>query len=459
MVSGTVPYAVMALLGIGFILRRAHGSWLAPGPFLALFWTAGLALPPLVAPTFYSSDSAVWYVVALVGGFCLGSWVAAGHIPTRPVGVTPHPFHGPLLRGLAAAGTVTGVLATVIVQMANGYSVTSIFSAQALMNAAAAFSQDRYTGQSSTPLVVPLLMSITYAAAIVAPLAARGLPRRHAISCVVGPLAASFLYALLTTARAGMLMVAFFLAASWLAARVHDRGETLRMSPRAVITALGAGLAVATAFIGIAFVRVGSFSADMRQVIAEKLVGYAVGYMPVFSQYFTDSAPTFPERWGTATFAGISGSSGGQSRGYDDFLPLGPGLSVSNIYSVWRFLIDDFGIVGAPIAAALLGFAATRAWTWLIRRPNGVSLVMLACAYAFTLNSSTQPPFMFTNVALAIGLAAVVLSWPAGAVAVPPGTEAAARTSPRTWPRPKAPTHPRTPDRVRLASVGAPPES
>lgn len=399
--------AVLVLLLVGGLLKCAHGRWLAPGPFFVLFWAVGLAAPPLLAPDFIQSQAAVWYIVLLVSAFGLGALVAGGlHAPTRDDATEPRPLNLRLLRRLVAFGTACGLTAAVVVQLVNGYSVSSILSAQGLLDAAAAFSVDRYAGNTRTPMVVPLLTTFTYAAALLAPFAAHGLRRRGAVACYLGPFAAATMYALVTTERLGMLTVGFFLFAGWIAAAVYRRGEVPRLRLRSVLAGGAAVAALAAAFVSIAFLRVGSFDPAAQRAIGPKMIAYAVGYMPAFSQWLP-AAPTGPNSWGTATFAGLVDVGSGQSAAFTDFVPLGGGHGVTNIFTAWRYLVEDFGIAGAPLAAFMIGWVAAVAWRRVVQRPTPGPLVVLLCSYAYMLSSTTQTAFLFTNIVLAV----VVTTW------------------------------------------------
>jgi len=409
MAEVSVLCAVLVLLLIGWLLKTAQGGWLAPGPFFALYWAIGLAGPQILAPDFIQSQAAVWYIVALGGAFGIGSWTAAMEGPVRDERTELRPLNRPALRWLVAIGTVTGFVATVAVQVANGYSIGAIVSAQALLDAAAAFSVERYAGETSTPVLVPVLLAVTYAAAMVAPFAAQGLNRWRTLACYLGPAAGATMYAVLTTARFGMLTVAFFLFAGWVAAQTRANGHTPRPGGRTLIVTALAFVALAVTFVSIAFLRVGRFDPQIRGVIADKLRVYAAGYMPAFSQWFEQEAPTFPATWGASTFTGLIPSTGGGSVGFSTSIPTGTGED-SNIFTAWRFLVEDFGVALALVAIAGAGWVITRAWRKVIRHPDPASLVLLICGYAYVMNSSTQTLFLFTNVVAAVAIAYAALS-------------------------------------------------
>lgn len=81
MAGVSVLCAVLLLLLLGWLLKFAHGRWLAPGPFFALYWAVGLALPPILAPDYILSQAAVWYiVVSWWSHLGLARWQPAGSV-------------------------------------------------------------------------------------------------------------------------------------------------------------------------------------------------------------------------------------------------------------------------------------------------------------------------------------------------------------------------------------------
>ncbi|SDY75528.1 oligosaccharide repeat unit polymerase [Modestobacter sp. DSM 44400] len=437
-----VVLGVITLLVAGWPRGVTGGRWLTPGPFFTLYWALALLLPPLLAPGFYVSKPAVFFIVALVLCFVLGAYIAGGRRPAvRLPEHQPRQLNVRLLRQLVAFGAMSGFAATFVLQVVNGYSLTSVFSVSQLFQSATAISYERYSGNLVIPSSVPLLLSFTYAGALVAPFAAQGLRRRTALLCYASPVLGATAYAVVTTARAGMLTAFFFVLAGWIVQRIYWQGETPRLGWRAVVTGGAACVGVLGTFIAIAFMRVGTIDSQYVAVVLNKISVYAVGYLTGFSRYFDSQPPSFPHEWGAASLAGIAKNIGAGSeygQALDDFVPLGNGGS-TNIFTAWRYLVEDFGLIGTPIVAVAAGALLTLLWRRLVERPS--PLVALGClaGYAFLAHSVTLPIFTFTNVVLAFMVAAFMLTReapaaaPVGACAwrrlVPPSRQRSSGTS------------------------------
>ena len=66
----------------GYFLRIVHGSWLAPGPFFALFWSIFATLPLVFAPEFSFPPLGLWILTAFVVAIGLGSILANVNLVT-----------------------------------------------------------------------------------------------------------------------------------------------------------------------------------------------------------------------------------------------------------------------------------------------------------------------------------------------------------------------------------------
>lgn len=403
--------AVLVLLAVGWLLKLAQGRWLAPGPMFCAYWALFLGLPPLLAPQFVVTSAAVWYITLLVAAFSVGSWAAAWRRPVRSPDVRPHTLNLRLLRWLVVFGTVAGLAAAVIIQRANGQSISAILSLATLLDASSSLARDRYTGGIATPALVPLLLAVTYASALVAAFAAQGLSRRSAVACYLGPMLGAIAYAATTTARSGMVTAAAFLATSWVASRIRSTGATPTVRGRTVLVGLLSGAAVFAAFIGISFLRVGSFEPHYQRLVFGKLAVYGLGYLPGFSYWFGQDPPAAPTEWGAASFAGVAkylGAGGTYNDALTDFAQLGGGAT-ANIYTAWRYLIADFGWIGAILAAVVLGYVATAGWRMLVQRPTTTALVLFMSTYAYLLHTNVLPIFTFTNTVAAVAIAGLAL--------------------------------------------------
>ncbi len=412
--SVSVLGAPLVLLLAGVLLVRAQGRWLAPGPLFTLYWATALLLPPLVAPRFTWSAGAVWYCVALVLAYGVGSFAASHRGPAvRTPGVEARPLRPSVVRAVVVAGTLSGAVATTLVQAANGFPVGLTVSLDDLLRTANSISVARYADSLVLPSVVPLLLAVTYAAALLAPFAARGAPWPVGTLLCAGPVLSAGYFAVITTARAGMLLAVFLLVSGWIGSRLHTDGRTPALGIRTVLVA-GLGLAATiVSFLAIALLRAGSTAPEYVAYVRDTFVTYLFGYLPAFSYWFDHGHPALlPEAWGSASLAGIAKHVGGDpayGMALTDWAPLGTGDS-TNIYSAWRHLIQDSGTVLAPLAAAVIGFLATLAWRRSIERPNTWWTVGCMAGYAYALHSVTFPIFMFTNVVVAFLVAAVTLS-------------------------------------------------
>src|SRR5699024_6061172 len=112
------------------------------------------------------------------------------------------------------------------------------------------------------------------------------------------------------------------------------------------------------------------FDSSAQRVMVDMMQAYAAGYMPAFSDWLEQDALTWPVDWGTATFTGAL-SLGGGSEGFNDRRLLAEeGSGTTNIFTAWRFLVEDFGVAGALLAAFAVGWLLTWAWRRTVEQPS-----------------------------------------------------------------------------------------
>jgi len=281
-------------------------------------------------------------------------------------------------------------------------------NAQGLLSVGNTVSAARYAGVAK-PGIVPALLLLTYAGSVAAPYSAKA-PRGRA--AVMGPLFAATVYSTVSTERLCLIISAALTAAAFIARGIATTGRPSLLNARVAVVSLALAGLLGAVFTGIAFVRVGRLDATMRPVVENKLVVYAFGYLPAFGSW-VQSDDARPLGLGTATVAGVdllTGQNRAATRAYHEFTEVGNKGQATNIYTVFRGLILDFGYPGTFAFLAAAGFASGRIYRVVLLRPTMPKATALAAVYAWIFTSMTQSLFSFTNVSLAIILAGGLLS-------------------------------------------------
>jgi oligosaccharide repeat unit polymerase len=417
-----MAFAGVALLAVvSALLAARHGSWAAPGPLFVGFWAFEVALPTLAG--YPGSAWAVASIVGLVLCWAAGSGLAADARRDRcaqrcAVEDVGHRRVG-ALGVVVAAGAGAGFAAGVLVVYRTGFELSALTTVGGLFDVGSKAAFERYEGRSDSSPTVSALLMLAYLGALSSPrwLLFRPATRRRTLAST-SPLIGTVMYSAVSTARTAMVLSLALWTASYIACRtLLDR--PVRLRPRMLVR-IGCLVAVfGVLFIGIAFIRVGGVSSDqVSEKVLSKVESYAFGYLPAFSAWQSpDGGPTVyfaprPELWGALTFNGVArflGADREAGEPYPEFVVVDDRGNKTNIYTLYRGLLEDFGAVGAPLVMTGGGFVSTRAYFALRRRESPVALAAVTAAIAFTFFSSTCSIFFFTNICIALLVDAVIV--------------------------------------------------
>jgi oligosaccharide repeat unit polymerase len=430
-----MTYAVAYLLALAVTARSIEGSWFAPGALFAGYWAAWMFAACLLGTGWKVPAAGPAFITAAAVAVVAGSYVGTPREGGRERGTATAsdsamaggaaaavPSVGPLIVS-AVAGSGAGLLATFLTFRESGSSLSALTTQAGLFQVGNTLAVQRYSGEQPSLGFVPLLLGIAYAGAFAAPfllfIPKPGRPRWWR-ALVLGPVASTLTFSVVTTARLPVLLAACFTFLSCVVAISMRQGEFVRLRATHVLAVIAAAGAVAVAFVFIAFIRVGPSAGSDRPVIFNGFKVYAVGHVSSFSQWFAqpslDAAQSSsPLALGAATFGALARQLGMDptlSQAYQDSRQLGsdPGTT-TNIYTAFRAAIVDFGAPGALLFYAVIGFVAARVSASALSRPGPVSGLLLVVLYSYFLNGNSQSIFWFTNICLAILIAGLCLTW------------------------------------------------
>jgi oligosaccharide repeat unit polymerase len=305
-----------------------------------------------------------------------------------------------LLSGPAA------ILAGILTQVSLGRPL--ILDLGAMLQTSQDVAVARYAG-ATTPILAVALLSLNFVGAILAPFASDAIANAPMkVYSFISPVLGAAVYAILTTARAGLLISVVLLFGSYAAvsALKGKRG----LPKRAMFSLLISSTSILALFIWSMLLRYGDLGGRTWSLIGGRLATYSVGSMPAFDQWYEQSEPHDALNLGLSTFSGFSPfgeREQGSSRGYVEFVTIGDGLH-TNVFSVLRSLIEDFGVAGALISIACFLLVAGALYERTIRHRTISMALLLALVTAPILFVGYLSIYSFTNVAVA-AVASLVL--------------------------------------------------
>ena len=405
----------LTLIGLALVVRQVKRSWLSPGPLVALIWAIYISACLLLTDyTIYASG--IWVVALFVFSVIFGTLLSEGFDCSsggRPQCSISKPemlrtwerrsLRFSLLFALVA---FLGCIRLLFVSFAK-FSVD--FSLMGLLSLGHQWSVERYSG-GLEPWSVRLLIMWVYPAVLLAGISFALARNRMQKWLAVTPLVPAALVGTVFAARAGLLISLICWFSGYFAVRHRQTGGTYALFRKKFVVLLSVLMVSGLSFfMAIDTVRI--FKGGNLEVGTD---------LPRLSKYFLGSVPAFCD-WvhgpksqeitmGAYTFAGVFDLLGVKQRQvglYERYETLAGGED-TNIYTLFRGLIQDFTLPGAVIFCVLLGVAAGHAASSEPKNQVGTVLT-LAGYYGFIIFSPLSSLFTYNGLILAWLVAALVL--------------------------------------------------
>ncbi len=387
------------------LLRFATGTWAHPTTLFAGAWSLFLAVPIIFVGDVSDYTTTAWIAVGAIAAVSLSAPLAFTAKESHPnTLIISRP-----VRILVIAGALAGVASAIITQQANGISLGSIFSLDSVSAAARELSVLRYDKTQNAPAIATMLLGLTYASAFAAPFASAGRTGLPKVLYLTGPSLGAAAYAMLTTARAGLVICIAITVGGWFVANAMISGGRPKLPFRAIIGGLIAIAASVALFVVVAASRAGGFAAIDTSRLMRTTSLYLGGSIPALDSWIPEATGPY---LGAQTFAGVAKFFPGNTvtgSAYIDFTQIAPGLD-TNVYTAFRLLIEDFSILLLFPAIGLAGLIASVAYRRAVVHGSMNAAMITSLWGAYALFSQTTSLFSFTNVCFGVAVAWIVLA-------------------------------------------------
>jgi oligosaccharide repeat unit polymerase len=374
----------LALVALAILARKIEGSWLAPGAFFAGFWAIFVAAVQIFASDMPEYVAGLWWIVLGALALALGSWVGL-RLRAANQGHGANPL--PPLPGLARTTAVMsgiGLVAPWSLLASRGESPSVFLSLDSLARVGRDFSVARYLEGYQEPIPVRIGLMAVYGAALMGGLllGQRDLPRRRRLTGLL-PIVPAAGVTLVQTTKSDLYITLILIGSSFLTTRVRAS----RLSWKALIPLSLVLVILIPTSIAVSLNRYGFSAANSVQVneVTYRTEVTAFGSLPAFTYWFDHMSPSTQLTWGTSSFFGPSSYLPGNTRVngvYTDFVSLGYGAT-TNVYTIYRGLIEDFSLPGALLAMFVLGLASRIAYV-RVKAGHLPAAGLLSAFYAIT---------------------------------------------------------------------------
>lgn len=391
----------IAVAGVG---RFLEGTWWTPGALMGLLFAVSAVGTAALAPDYPNSIEANLLLQGLALVLSL-----AGMLFRRLASTNKRPVSFAVTRlGVFLTVGYSSAIASLAATMAVvGVGPGELLSWNTLAAVVQASTKQRYTVGFSFPLYYNVANAILFAYAVMA--STHWVQLRRLDARMLGPLLIYCGSNLLITTRAPLLFMAILMVFSAaFAERVHrpDGRFGGMFSWRHVRRILAIGAAVAGLFFFFQVLRFGESHAQPAGDVWRHLRRYPWGSLPGFSIWREGLAGWTPvHHVGYYTFMGVFDNLGIEPRvegGFADFVSLAPG-EAGNIYTAFRGLILDFGVVGTVFFMFSLGaISGLAVWTSVF--PPRIALSVYVAVTGFIAWSLIFSLWAYTSVLVALVL-------------------------------------------------------
>ena len=348
-------YSGIALLV--FLVRELSGLF-NPAKLFTYYWVVQILFITLFYRFFIFQYSGIYFILIAIGLFCIGS---IGGKSIDISSLKKHSYAGcneniicKLLIVLIICAAINPLLSVYRL----GFNLSSLLNFNTLLVVNNTASIDRYTTHTSKSAISQIFLCFTYVAPLYGGFVYRLVKNNLKRLSLVTILPAVFV-ALTQAVKMAFITSVMLWFTGYMVCTLLCKLEYHLNARKALRLAAVFGIFFSVLFISMMF-RIGRFDGKTAETVSEKYVGYAFGHLPAFDNWYARyDELSANHTYGAKTFYGISNAIGVLKRKqgiFNDFVRISNKGSRTNVYSLFRLIIEDFGILGSCLFLMLTGF-------------------------------------------------------------------------------------------------------
>ena len=412
---GVALLFTLCIFAQAFAVRSRQGTWLAPAAIFAVYWGLMTAIPILLVQDL-APVIGTFVILLMVSLFTIGSVM----VPVTEYDPAPQReglYDTPLLYWALAGTTLLAVVCLLINSSVQGISFDRLFT----FEAAAEYTENRYSGALVNNVFIQVATVLSYVAAVVCGLLLANAGKRRPLVIFLG--LAPTLFVLVTQSAKGALLLAAALIAAGHFVRAIDARETRFMSKPAVRRILVYVAAIFPLLI-ISFMARGLYGSislnELYFQLYRYLLSYTSGHLFAFSDwmqqqwgfraslFYADGEPS----GGFYTFMSVARVLGDTTivppGTYDEYYSHSPSLQ-TNIYTMFRGMIVDYTFVGAMIFMLVSGALAQIAYRQMLKTKYSAIAIVGFLVFVATTQQSAYISLFQYNSAYFLGVIMLVI--------------------------------------------------
>jgi oligosaccharide repeat unit polymerase len=354
------------------LIRRAEGSWFQPAAFFALLWTLVILFSVLSASEYYYSVNALLVILFFIILFFTGSRLSKTIFTASYENASTYAnVKSTASSNFIFVGIIAGWLAVLLLIYEGAGGFGEIFNFNRIKDLSRELTIARYNGIRLSSLIM-MNLTVVYIASFFSGMTLainKGRSTWYRFMLLLAPV---IIFTLIYTARAVLLYQLVIILGSYLAFKPMNQSRNLRLLNKRNILVLISGMFII--FLVFLFsqalrMEIGTLGAAQIKMLSGHLRVWFSGNVSAFSLWFDNPPDTAKVLPGSYTFGGLTEVlqlSWRKPGVYEQTLDVSSRMEFSNIFTLFRFLIDDFGIAGSSVIIFLTGLCAGRVYSSML---------------------------------------------------------------------------------------------
>lgn len=293
-----------------------------------------------------------------------------------------------------------GIIGALLQLFSYGFNLSSFRSAESFLDMNAKVASNRYSGsESSVSTFTQILLCFSYASPLLGGyLLSISKGKFRKMLCVLSmlPIVIIMLY---TNTKAGFIASVFLIATGYIVGYQRNFATYPIISAKTIVLLIFGAIAFVAVLILVMSIRIGELSFQTLQVVVGKFLDYGFGEIKALDVWFANYNEGGHDM-GYNTFMAVFNfiGIGTKKQGVYELLP----GATSNVFTGYRGVIMDFGLIGGIIFYALLGLLSGIASSKIKYSQKSLfSMFFLMSVYFFNFYSFLISPWIYTSYILA----------------------------------------------------------
>lgn len=401
-----VSICILIVFFISIIINRKilHNSFMEPTFLFSNIWLFFLFSSLMFIEFEYNYQGVMYILLLCLIGFILNLYI--GKIVIENTKRKNYVEFNKHKSGFILLGVISlGMLVPILNIRLNGFSISNFLNFDAFLEMNNQMAVNRYSGVHRTSTMMQILMVFEYLSPIIGGYHFASVnDKKNKFLGLLGFLPA-LSNILVQNTKSELLGSMFFFIASMMIANVY-LGKDIRVKFSSLIKWILTLFGALSGLILTMLFRIGEITSQNIQTVLNKFLIYAFGQVPTFDYWLGNYQGTLVHGLGVNTFIGIFNFLGISTRIrgiYSEYVVV-EGFP-ANIYTVFRGLIEDFGVLGSIMFFSLIMGIVIFSYYSLIRRNNiYLSSFILLNGYFFVFYGFIISPWSYMSYILAMFL-------------------------------------------------------